>query len=155
MDETNDIQIQITRLLEHLKIRPTYIVLNTIYVTLKNFGYKEIPKIQYSENNSNIIDKKIIENYCEQIKSLIKLDPIIEDTKKKNSSKEVHMFQESSMLPQNVYVSEKGDEEKLEDHYIDDDGTSISESENSLNSDLDEQEEGYEIYEDDDAEFSA
>lgn len=60
------------------------------------------------------------------------------------------------MLPHNVYVSEKGDEEKLEDNYVEDDVTSASESENSMNSELEEQEEGYEIdmYDDDESEFS-
>jgi hypothetical protein len=153
--EIEDISVQIQRLIEHFKIRPTYVVLNTIYISLKNYGYRDIPRIQYSEINANIIDKKIIDEYCREILELIEYEPENEDTKKKNSSKEVHMFQESSMLPQNVYVSEKGDEEKIEDNYINEDITSASETENSVNSDIDEQEDGYEIYEDNDSgEFS-
>lgn len=150
------IETQIPRLLEHFKIRPTVVVLNSIFVTLKNHGYKDVPRIQFPESGSNLLDKKTIDNYCEEIKEMISHEPDKEDTKKKNSSKEIHMFQESSMLPQNVYVSEKKDEEKLEENYVEDDVTteSESESENSVGSEL-EQEEGYEIYEENDsAEFS-
>lgn len=149
MSETEDILIRIPRLLEHLKIRPTCTVLNMIYIILKNHGYKNIPTIQYSESE-NYITKKIINTYCNDIENIIKNKPVIEDQKKK-TSKEVYMFQESNMLPQNVYVSEKGEEEKLEENYLDDDVTDTSESENSVNSEIEEQEEGYEIYDDDDS----
>ncbi len=147
----NELTIEISRLLEHFKIKPTYVVLNTIYITLKNYGYRDIPRIQLTDN---VIDKNIILNYCNEIEELIQTKPDAEE-KKKNTSKEVHMFQESSMLPQNVYVSEKGDDEKQEDNYIDGDVTSVSESENSAGSELEDQEEGYNVYEEDeDEEFS-
>jgi hypothetical protein len=146
----DNLTIEISRLLEHLKIKPTYVVLNTIYVTLKNYGYRDIPRIHFSET----IDKKVIVDYCSEIEEIIQTEPDSEE-KKKSSSKEIHMFQESSMLPQNVYVSEKGDEEKLEDNYIEEDVTSASESENSAGSEIEEQEEGYDVYEEnEDEEFS-
>ena len=156
MSETEDISIRVSRLLEHFKIRPTHVVANTIYVILKNYGYKDIPTIQFMESGSNLLTKNVVCKYCKDIEELIAYEPDIEDTKKKASSKEVFIFQESNMLPHNVYVSEKGDEEKLEDNYVEDDVTSASESENSMNSELEEQEEGYEIdmYDDDESEFS-
>ncbi len=146
--------IEVSRMLEHLKIKPTYAVLNMIYISLKNYGYQDIPRIQFLEL-TNIIDKKMIIDYCKEIEELIKTEPMHEE-KKKNFSKEVHMFQESSMLPQNVYVSEKRDEEKLEDNYVEGDITSASESENSVGSEIDDQEEGYgmEFFDGDDSEFS-
>ena len=152
--ETEDLEIQITRLLEHFKIRPTVIVLNTIFITLKNYGYKEIPRIHFPESGSNILDKKTILNYCKEIMDLIENDPDDDDDdpKKKGSSKEIHIFQESTTLPQNVYVSEKGDEEKLEDIYVEDNVTTASETENSVGSELEQEEEGYEIYEENDSE---
>lgn len=165
-EETGNVQIkvQITRLLEHLKIRPTTIVLNTIYITLKNYGYKDIPKIQFTETQFSgslsesghtiSLDRKMISKYCEEIKELIKYEPEKDEHKKKSSSKEVHIFPESTMLPQNVYVSQKGDEEKLEDNYVDEDITTASETEDSIISELEEQEEGYEYEENDDSEFS-
>lgn len=154
LDSTEDISNRVSRLLEHFKIRPTYVVANTIYVALKNQGYKDIPTLPLEE--SNILTKGVICKYCREIEELLRTEPDIEDTKKKTSSKEVFIFQESNMLPHNVYVSEKGDEEKLEDNYIEDDVTSASESENSANSDLEEQEEGYEmeVYDDDESQFS-
>lgn len=142
-----NLSIQINRFIEHFKIRPTYTIQNNIFISLKNHGYKDIPKL---ENTSNTVDKKSIDEYCKKIKNLIETEPDIEDPKKKNTSKEVYMFQESSMLPQNVYVSEKKDEEKLEETYIDD-ITSVSESENSAISEI-EEEEGYEIFENNDSE---
>lgn len=152
--ETENVKIQIYRLLEHLKIRPTTVVLNTIFITLKNCGYKDIPRIQFPESGSNILDKNVILDYCQEITKLIDTEPESEETKKKNSIKEIYMFQESSMLPQNVYVSEKGDDEKLEENYIDDDVTSTSETENSVGSEIEDHEEGYEIYEEDSGDFS-
>ena len=59
------------------------------------------------------------------------------------------MFEESSFLPKNVYVSEKDNEEKLEDNYNIDDVTSASESEKSESEKEEEEiqeEEGYEFY---------
>jgi hypothetical protein len=156
MSENEDLKVQISRLLEHIKIRPTHVVLNTVYITLKNYGYRDIPRIQYPESvgviGSNVIDRKIILNYCKEIEKLVETDPENEDSRKKNSTKEIHIFQESTMLPQNVYVSEKGDEEKVEDNYVEEDVTTASETENSANSELEEQEEGYEIYEENDSE---
>ncbi len=140
----DELTTDVSRLLEHLKIKPTYTTLNTIYITLKNHGYQDIPKVRFYDLCT--IDKKIITNYCKEIEELIETEPDLEE-RKKNSSKEVHMFQESSMLPQNVYVSEKGDEEKLEDDYIDENVTSATESENSAGSEQEEQEEGYDVYE--------
>jgi hypothetical protein len=137
--------IEITRLLEHAKIRPTNIIFNTVFIILKNYGYKDIPRIQFPESGTNVIEKYVITDYCKKIINMLEYEPDDEDAKKKNSSKEIHMFQESSMLPQNVYVSEKKDEEKLEEHYANDDVTTASESENSAGSELEE--EGYEIYE--------
>ena len=151
--ETEDLETQISRLLEHLKIKPTVVVLNTIFIILKNFDYKDVPRIQFTERG--ILDKNTIDNYCKEIEELIKTEPDKEDTKKKSSSKEIYMFQESAMLPQNVYVSEKGDDEKLEEDYVEDNVSTSSESENSVGSELEEQEEGYEIYEENDSdEFS-
>jgi len=146
-----DLTDQISRLLEHFKIRPTYITLNTVYMVLKNHGYRNIPRIHFSETSQNVVDAGAVREYCKSIETLVKLGPIPEDPKKKNSSKEVHMFQESSMLPQNVYVSEKRDEEKLEDNYVEDGVSSVSGSETSVNSEAEDQEEGYVIYEDDDS----
>ncbi len=150
MNEPENILTKINRMIEHFKIRPTHIILNTIYITLKNYGYVDIPRIKYSE--SNIVDKQIINKYCKEIMFLIKSEPENKVGSKKNYSKEIHVFKESCMLPQNVYVSEKTDEEKLDETYIDNDITSISESENSINSDPEE--EGYEIYEEDSDQFS-
>lgn len=154
-ESKTDLEVQITRLLEHFKIRPTVVVMNTIYITLKNHGYKDIPNVQFTEPGSNILDRKTILKYCNEIEMLIKNDPDKEISKKKNFSKEIHIFPESSVLPQNVYVSEKGDEEKLEDYYVEEAITTASETEDSVISELEEQEEGYEIYEEDDSdEFS-
>jgi hypothetical protein len=148
-----DITVKIIRLLEHFKIRPTYVVLNTVYITLKNYGYKDIPTIQIE--GSNILTRDAISKYCQDVLDLIKTKPELEDGKKKFSAKEMFIFPESNMLPHNVYVSEKRDDE-IEDNYIEDDVSSGSETENSANSEIEEQEEGYEIdvYEDDQSEFS-
>jgi len=158
--EIEELANKITRMLEHIKIRPTYILLNTVYIILKNYGYKDIPRLIFSEFvpnaiGSNILEQNAIFKYCKDIEELIKKNPNPDqEDKKKNISKEIHMFKESSMLPQNVYVSEKGDEEKFEDNYIEEDVTSETESENSLGSELEQEEEGYEIYEENDEEFS-
>jgi hypothetical protein len=140
----------ITNLLEHFKVRPSYASVNTIYAILKGNGYKNIPKLETSDN---IVTNESIKNYCNQIEKLMNTE-IIQEDKKKNVSKEVYIFPESSMLPKNVYIFEKTDEEKLEDNYVEDDLTSLSESENSINSEIEEQEEGYQIYEDDSDQFS-
>lgn len=158
MTEINDLdfETQIIRLTEHFKIRPTYIVLNTLYALLKNKGYKDIPKLQFIESSSNLLDKNSIIKFCEEIKNIIKNEADKEDNKKKNS-KEIYMFRESSLLPQNVYVSEKRDDDKLEDNYTEDNITSSSESENSVLSEIEEeQEQGYDIdvYDNDSDEFS-
>jgi hypothetical protein len=150
MAEEEDLDVQISRLLEHFKIKPSVVVLNTIFIALKNYGYKDIPRLQF--DISNILSKETILNYCKEIKELIENEPEKEDQKKKSSSKDIHIFQESTMLPQNVYVSEKGDEEKLEDIYIEDNVTTATESENSADSELEQEEEGYEIYEENDSE---
>jgi len=153
MNKSEDLELEISRLLAHLKIRPTFVVLNTIYIALKNYGYKEIPRIQLSEHESNILDQKIIMNYCIEINKMMEFEPESEE-RKKNSLKEVYMFQESSMLPQNVYVSEKGDEDKIEDNYTEDEITDTSESENSINSEQEQEEEGYFYEENDSDQFS-
>lgn len=159
----------INGLLEHFKIKPTYVVLNTIHIILKNNGYRDIPKVQFLEPNGSVC-KNSIDDYCCEIEKLInsghnsghnsgsksgsksghnsgsktgsKPGSKIED--KRKNYKEIHMFQESSMLPQNVYISEKKDEEKMEDDYVEEDITSSSESENSVDTGP---EEGYDIYE--------
>lgn len=148
--EYENIKEQICPLLEHLKIRPTYLVLNIIHIILKNKGYKDIPKIKYIDKN--IITLENINNYCEDVMRILKDDPIKEEIKKKNYTKEVHIYKEATLLPRNIYISEKKEEDKIEEDYTDNDITSESESENSLCSDIDKQEEGYEIYEDDDSE---
>jgi hypothetical protein len=162
--EDQTMRNDLDKLLEHFKIKPTYMTLHTIYMILKNNGYKDIPKMH--KNNSNNIEKPEIEKFVNNIRTLLdrtSLDTKTKkngfeekESKKKSLTKEVYMFPESALLPKNVYVSEKGDDEKLEDNYVDDDDvTSLSESENSLGSEIDEHEDGYEIYdEEDDADFS-
>jgi len=138
----------IKRKLVHIQIRPTYENINSLSIILKNLGYQNIPKIQSEQyKNYYTITKDQLENFCNKINDIILYEPDDLKSCKKNNFKEVFMFKESTLLPKNVYVSEKDNEEKIEDQYLDD-VTSISESENSENSDKDElpEEEGYELY---------
>ena len=138
----------VRRKLVHIKVRPTYANINNLSVCLKNLGYQDIPKIQSESCNNWNINREAILNFCEKIEEIIKHEPYVCDRKKNHTSKEVFMFQESSLLPKNVYVSEKDNEEKLEDNFIDNDISSISESEseNSEKEDQPDEEEGYEFY---------
>jgi len=137
---------EINKLLEHFKIRPTYTVMNTIYIILKNNGYKDIPRISVS---SNILDKQMILNYCEHVQKIILEDPNDDNIHKKKSSKDLYIFQESTLLPQNVYVSGKArEDENLEDNIGDNDPPESTESESEKTS---IEEDGYDIYEDEDA----
>jgi hypothetical protein len=145
MSETDTVTHLVNRKLVHIKVRPTYANINNLLVYLKNLGYQDIPKI-HSENC--YINKEAINTFCDKIQEIIKYEPNSCDKKKNHTSKEVFMFQESSLLPKNVYVSEKDNEEKLEDNFVDNDISSVSESENSENSEKEDhpEEEGYEFY---------
>lgn len=135
-------------LLLHFKFRPTYAVLDTIYVTLTGRGY-EVPKW----HSTNVYNDQDIDNYINEIKSLLSTGqsepngplgplgpngPVAE-----KSTKEVFTFEEAKMLPSNVFVAD-GD---VDDNYVENYETcrgSESESESdreSVNSDLEE--EGY------------
>jgi len=148
------LSIEINRLLLHLKTKPTHFILNTIYIILKNNGYNDIPRLHLFD--CNFIDRKVILNYCKEIEYIIQKGSEVEERKKNSTTKEIYMFPESSMLPQNVYVSEKKDEEKLEENYIEEDISSESESENSAGSEFEYQEEGYDVefYDGEESEFS-
>lgn len=144
---------EVNRLLEHFKTKPTHVVLDNIYVMLKNNGYTNIPLIEFIETNDsnivvpNVLNNDSIEKYCNTIRQYItNFRPEQED--KRKSSKEVYVFPESNMLPKGVYLFEKKEEEKTDDNYIDNDIELSSESENSV-SEIEEQE-GYDFVDDDD-----
>lgn len=146
---------EIEQLLEYIRIKPTIVSLNTLYIMLKNYGYPPhtIPRLPLSDKPV-IISKEQLENYIHKIIILINSRPK-EEERKKNSSKDIYIFPESSMLPQNVYVSENKCEDE-EEGDIDENLLNNSESENSVNSELEDQEledQEYEDYEDD-GEFS-
>ena len=144
----------ILRKLVHIQIRPTYTVINNLTMLLKTLGYQDIPKLQTQDYYS--VPKENIHAWCNLIKDLITYEPDGPVKKNTHTSKEVFMFQELSLLPKNVYVSEKDAEEhNVEDNFNADDISSVSESENSENSEKEEHEEGYEFYsEDEEDEFS-
>jgi len=145
----DNIEECIRRKLIHIQIKPTYMTINNLLMMLKNLGYQNIPKLQ--THDYYCVSKETISKWSNQILELIEYEP---DTLKKvnvHTSKEIFMFQESSLLPKNVYVSEKdNDDQNLEDNF-NDDISSISESENS-ESEKEEHEEGYAFYSEDDAE---
>ncbi len=137
----------IKRLIEHFKLRPTFTSLNTIYIILKGLGYKDAPKIQYKDRCPYTLDKDTVNSYCDSVEKMICEIPQVEEIRKKNIVKEVHMFPESALLPKNVYVSEKNEDEKLEDHYVDEGSvTDSSESGESAESEIEDIDDGYEIY---------
>lgn len=136
----------IRRKLIHIKARPTYETINNLSLLLKNLGYQNIPKLSVRES---YISKNDIDSFCNQIEYIItneQSDP--KGIRRNHLSKEIFMFRESSLLPKNVYVSEKDNEEKLEDNYMEDDICSEKSSSNiSENSEIEEvQEEGYTFY---------
>ena len=141
----------IERKLIHIKLRPTYTNINYVCILLKQNGYTDIPKLIIQENNTiDVID------FCNKVKNIISKPPTMHYPSPKNNKKNtMFMFQESSLLPKNVYVSEKDEEDKLDEKYIQNEASSISESEISENSDKEVYEEGYELYESgDDSEWS-
>lgn len=152
-EPTSDLHKTIGRLIEHFKVKPTYLTVNHIHIILKNNGFKNIPHVDFTRDN--FINTENINKYCSSIILLLNTELVIDDHRRK-TYKGSFIFDESSMLPQNVYYSEKNDEDKVEDNYLDeDDITSMSESEKSVNSEAGEkEEEGYEIYDDDSDKFS-
>lgn len=153
--------MDIHQALEHFKIRPTNVILNTIYISLKNEGYKNIPSIKFI--GAGLVTKETIDNYCQEIENLIKKEPEKEiEVRKYQSSKDIHTFKESAFLPKNVYVQENDDDIDIEglDDDIDIEGlddeseetTSTVYDVSSVYSDQDLGNEGYEIYDSD--EFS-
>jgi hypothetical protein len=145
-DKYLEFEFDMERLLEHFKIRPTLITLNTIHMKLKNAVYKDIPKIKIASNN--ILTKQVILDYCKQINDLISNKPSISlPIEKHKNTNQVHMFTESSLLPKNVYVGEKQDDD------YDVDIQSVPESEHS-NSDEELVDDGGYVYDEDSEEFS-
>lgn len=152
-EKVNDLHTTVGRLVAHFKIKPTYLTANHIYIVLKNNGFRNIPRVEYTHDN--FIDTNNVNKYCSSIISLLDTKMVIDEGRRK-TYKGSFIFGESSMLPQNVYFSEKNDDDKIEDNYLDDDDiTSLSESEKSVNSEVGEkEEEGYEVYDNDSDQFS-
>lgn len=135
----------VRRKLIHIKNRPTYTTINNLIFLLKNLGYQNIPKLQ-TQNYFNISDE-VLTTWSNQILELIEYEP--DGIKKINNhtSKEIFMFPESNLLPKNVYLSEKDNEDLNPDDNFLDDISSISESEHSGSDKEEHEEEGYAVYE--------
>jgi len=134
--------LDIKKKLEHIKIRPTYYNINTVYILLKQHNFQNIPKISsfYTVNN-NTID---VQKYCDKILEIINCD-IFTDVPKPTKKTGVYMFQESSLLPKNVYLVENSEEKEIDDIILD--SSSLSDSESDNMSEKETFEEGYELYE--------
>jgi hypothetical protein len=147
----------IDRLLEHFRIRPTYEVADLIYAILKRDGYRDrdIPTVPVSNvpSQSPQLTNKDIGDYYRSIKELLKTTPIPEE--KKKNSKETFVYEESSMLPSNVYLIEEANSDKEENDDIDMSVISSSESDESVLSDVPEEiYEGYELNDSESDDFS-
>lgn len=147
----------IDRLLEHFRIRPTYEASDLIYAILRRDGYRDrdIPTVPLptSSSQSPQLTNGDINEYYESIKELLKTTPI-PDEKKKNS-KETFVYEESGMLPSNVYLIEETNSDKEENDDVDMIVISSSESDESVLSDVPEEiYEGYELNDSESDDFS-
>jgi len=146
----------IMRKLNHIKERPNSTNINCLYIILKLRGFKSLPRFPVGNPIRTNISQETLDLFINQVLQLLSkpenatINPI-----KSFPKREIYMFQESSLLPKNVYVSERDNDENLEEMFIEGDITSSSESEKSgIASDV-EAEEGYEFHEvNDEEDFS-
>jgi Ran GTPase-activating protein (RanGAP) involved in mRNA processing and transport len=136
----------IERKILHVKARPTYTNINTLFMLIKklNIGDQKIPRLESTNLEG-------IKHYCEQIENIIKNSPDILPAESEEYS-DSYRFTESNFLPKN---------NESDDDMTNDDTDESNESGSSESSEKDETEEqeediGYEFYEEDDdeAEFS-
>lgn len=143
----------IRRKLVHIQIKPTYTNINNVTMLIKNLDSEFCFKIP---ENPFLINRETIAHFCEEVEKIIaNKNNVVISSKKKNNIKEIFMFPESALLPNNVYVSEKDNDEIIQDNFIEQDLESITSSENDISEKEEIVEEGYEYYsEDSGAEFS-
>ena len=142
----------VQRKITHVKARPTYTNINNLYILVKNLenpGNIEIPKL----DNTSV---EGIEYFCQQIEKFLTINKTMKNVVQLRKQESFYTFEESLKLPQihqPKNTTTKIEEEEEED--LDDEISGSDEDENSENSEID-QEDGYELYEEDDdeAEFS-
>lgn len=149
----------ISRLLEHFRERPSRYVLSSIHTTLNSYGYTNIPTVKFLDSDNSILNKEEVDSYCNDILTIInknnnKFDKL---PQKKKNKEMLYIFPESHYLPKNVYVVDKNDEDNIDDNEQYDEDVSGSDSEEQLESEVDDIEvdvdvdDGYEIYDSDDS----
>lgn len=132
---------EIDRKIVHVRIRPTYTNINHLIMLAKNAGVKDVPKLESTTKESITI-------FCNRMANVMHNNVFTKSHLTHSYTKNVYKFEESNLLPGNVYI------EKNNDHSLDD----IEEETATVyteTSEVSEVEEGYELYEEDEeVEFS-